>query len=69
MGNTNQGSLLTVSPAIGTYKILVDMKVDSGYTGVSGDVNVATKVDYTRDTGETGFAGVNFTNMKGDIYR
>ena len=64
MSKTNQGTLLTASPAIGTYKITVDMKIDDGYTGIVGEVYPATNVDYWRDTGVTGYAGANFTNMK-----
>lgn len=63
MSRTNQGTLLTVSPAIGSYKDTVGMTIDSGYTGVSGDVNAATLVDYWRDTGVTGISGSNFKNM------
>lgn len=69
MSNTNQGTILTVSPAIGSYKVTTDIRVDSGYTGVSGDVNPATLVDYWRDTGVTGISGANFTNTKDGTYR
>lgn len=70
MSKTNQGNILTVSPAIGSYKISVSMEIDSGHTGMPGltgistDIYPATLVDYWRDTGATGINGTWFTNMK-----
>jgi hypothetical protein len=61
--------MLTVSPAIGSYRLNVDIKIDSGSTGVYGDTGIfgeispATLVDYWRDTGVTGINGADFNNM------
>lgn len=69
MSKTHQGSILTVSPAIGSYKLNVDIKIDSGYTGIYGttgpfgDIYPATLVDYWRDIGVTGINGLDFNNM------
>jgi hypothetical protein len=70
MSKTNQGPILTVSPAVGSYKVKVDIAIDSGHTGIAGytgisagDVYAATLVDYWRDTGVTGISGANFKNM------
>lgn len=63
MSKINQEPLLTVSPAVGSYKITTDVRIDSGYTGVSWDVNPATLVDYWRDQGVTGVSSTSFNNM------
>jgi len=77
MSRINQEHLFTVSPTIGPYWITTDVQVDSGYTGVFwgggtgviGDVNPGTLLEYGRDQGLTGISGTNFTNIKNGTYR
>lgn len=70
---TNQGTIGSVSPAMGPYKISTDIDIAVGYTGVAGEIYEGSLQPTDWDQGVTGISGSNFTNTEdgefGTTYR
>ena len=64
MNDTYQGSIGSVSPAMGPYKLEVYIDVDRGSTGASGVTGNETLIPYDWDISVTGISSSNFTNAK-----
>lgn len=65
----NQGSIGTISPAMGPYRISTDIDISVGYTGVMGEVYDANLQPVNWAQGVTGIEQDNFTNLKDGTYR
>ena len=66
--DTYQGSMKTVSPAIGPYTIETYIHLDRGVTGSSGVTGANTLEPWKFTQGVTGISQANFKNIKGTNY-
>ena len=58
-----QGTIGSVSPAIGSYQINTFINIDRGITGASGVTGTMTLEQWKSDTGVTGINSGSFRNI------